>query len=167
MLFSAVRPSCWSLALWNLEMPGGLCIGIRFRAPLVNASYWVGALRAGNRRQNEYVHWLTTLLCVKNCGLPRTGEGDPALSILCAPRGSSPFIASHVDATRQGHALLLERLHVLEDLESSWLLLLFCYQPRSNYLLRMLPPHSATLAPAHDASLLQGLARSHSPISRP
>ena len=51
-------------------------------------------------------------------------------------------------------ARLLAELPLLSDLQSSWLLLRFCAEPRANHLLRSLPPTlSAEYAQAHDAAL--------------
>ena len=44
---------------------------------------------------------------------------------------------------------LLSRFPAVGDLQSAWLLLLFCASPRANYLLRMLPP-GATQALARE-----------------
>jgi len=47
---------------------------------------------------------------------------------------------------------------MLSDLQSSWLLLLYCAEPRANHLLRNLPPSlNAEYAQAHDEALWQCL----------
>ena len=64
------------------------------------------------------------------------------------------------EATKAGleppatHQELLSRLRELQDLQASWLLLLFCASPRSNYILRMLPPPATTeFSTRHDAAV--------------
>ena len=58
------------------------------------------------------------------------------------------------------HAPLLQHLPYLDDLQASWLLVLHTASTRSNYLLRMLPPHLTTqFAQQHDASITACLAQ--------
>ena len=49
------------------------------------------------------------------------------------------------------HTLLLERIPEVPDLQSAWLILLFCASTRANYLLRALPPGvTEEFAASHD-----------------
>ena len=57
------------------------------------------------------------------------------------------------------HERLLEALRGLPELQSSWLLLALCANPRANYYLRALPPsQSAPFAARHDAALNRALS---------
>ena len=63
-------------------------------------------------------------------------------------------------STHRLHQHLLDRIPHLEDLQASWLLLLFCASPRCTYLLRMCPPHiTAEFANNHDFAIVACLRR--------
>ena len=91
--------------------------------------------------------------------------GDPALpassqglQILGAPLGSSQYIEARLEETRQDHNILLDRIPAVPDLQAAWLILLLCASPRSNSLLRMLPPSAtAAFARQHDDAILSCL----------
>ena len=76
------------------------------------------------------------------------------LVVLGAPLGSAAFVRQHLQEKRRQHNTLLQRIPALSDLQSAWLLLVFCASPRANYLLRMLPPNSTTeYAREHDGAV--------------
>ena len=83
--------------------------------------------------------------------------GNPALppeqlTVLGAPLGTPEYQRHHLSQTRASHQALLDEIPSLDDLQASWLLLLYCASPRCNYLLRMLPP-TTTRQYAHDHDL--------------
>ena len=81
---------------------------------------------------------------VGNPNLPETSRG---LTVLGAPIGSGAFVQHQLRQANQQHQHLLDRIPHLEDLQASWLLLLFCASPRCTYLLRMCPPHITMTSP--------------------
>ena len=84
-------------------------------------------------------------------GLPAAEQG---MIILGAPLGSDVFTGQHLNNLSATHQELLSRLPELQDLQASWLLLLFCASPRSNYILRMLPPPAtAEFSTRHDEAV--------------
>ena len=88
---------------------------------------------------------------VGNTNLPATHQG---LTVLGAPLGSPSFVQHQLQHTLQTHQQLLQRIPTLDDLQASWLLLLFCASPRSTYLLRMCTPESTKeFAEAHDTAI--------------
>ena len=62
------------------------------------------------------------------------------LKVLGAPIGSDEFVRAQLEVTVTKHATLLQRIPALRDLQSAWLLLLFCAAPRANFHLRMATP---------------------------
>ena len=94
---------------------------------------------------------------VGNPNLPETSRG---LTVLGAPIGSGAFVQHQLRQANQQHQHLLDRIPHLEDLQASWLLLLFCASPRCTYLLRMCPPHiTAEFANNHDFAIVACLRR--------
>ena len=88
---------------------------------------------------------------VGNPNLPATHQG---LTVLGAPVGSPMFVQHQLQHTHHTHQQLLQRIPTLDDLQASWLLLLFCASPRSTYLLRMCAPDSTKdFAEAHDTAI--------------
>ena len=69
--------------------------------------------------------------------------GVPKRTVLSGRRktqlGSEAFVRRELGRKRVVQDQLLSRLPAVGDLQSAWLLLLFCASPRANYLLRMLP----------------------------
>ena len=89
--------------------------------------------------------------------LPPEQQG---ITVLGAPIGSAEHIQSHLQQTSAQHTPPLQHLPYLDDLQASWLLLLYTASTRSNYLLRMVPPHLTTqFAQQHDASITACLAQ--------
>ena len=88
---------------------------------------------------------------VGNPNLPATHQG---LTVLGAPVGSAMFVQHQLQHTLHSHQQLLQRIPTLDDLQASWLMLLFCASPRSTYLLRMCAPDSTKdFAEAHDTAI--------------
>ena len=88
---------------------------------------------------------------VGNPALPPTEQG---LTVLGAPIGHTDFIQTQLQQASQAHTGFLQDIPALDDLQASWLLLLFCASPRCNYLLRMLPPLDTTqYAQDHDTAV--------------
>ena len=52
------------------------------------------------------------------------------LNILGTPLGNPEFVRAHLERTVQKHQKLLERIPVVPDVQSSWLLLLHCASAR-------------------------------------
>ena len=68
--------------------------------------------------------------------------------------GTEAFVQRHLRDQRRNQDALLERIPTLGDLQSAWLLLLFCSSTRAKYLLRMLPPHcTAAYSREHDRAI--------------
>ena len=74
--------------------------------------------------------------------------------ILGTPLGTTPDQYHQLTHLRAQHDQLLNRIPDLDDLQASWLLLLYCASPRCNYQLRMLPPEAAAnFAADHDLAV--------------
>ena len=85
--------------------------------------------------------------------------------MLGIPIGTPEFVRSQLEQTSLKHKVLFNRLTSVEDLQSAWLLLLFCANTRVTYSLRGLPPQETEhFATEHDAdsrrclSLLLGVS---------
>ena len=73
------------------------------------------------------------------------------MKVLGTPLGHPQFVKSFLRATNEAHAVLVNRIPAIPDLQSAWLVLLFCASTRANYLLRAL--HTAAtqdFASVHD-----------------
>ena len=131
--------------------------------------------RGGHAPPN--IHTLGPDTWVGNRELPPEQQG---ITVLGAPIGTDAYAQHFLQNTSTSHRPLLEQLPHLQDLQAAWLLLLYTASPRSNYLLRLLPPaQTATFAEQHDldisrclTQLLQtdslpvdGLARAHLPLA--
>ena len=66
---------------------------------------------------------------VGNPALPFTEQG---LTVLGAPIGHTDFIQTQLQQASQAHTGFLQDIPALDDLQASWLLLLFCASPRCN-----------------------------------
>lgn len=118
-----------------------------------------GKTRLGNQagQQPPNTEDLGSSTWVGNQDLPREQQG---LTILGVPVGSTEFVQAQLQHIQENHATLLQQLPHLNDLQASWLLLLCTASPRSNYLLRLLPPNTtATFAQTHDAAVTACLAQ--------
>ena len=74
--------------------------------------------------------------------------------ILGTPVGSPEFIQRFLGNRYDVEARLWERLKQVPDLQTAWLLLLYCANPRANHLIRAISPDLvADYARAHDDRL--------------
>ena len=74
--------------------------------------------------------------------------------VLGTPLGSAEFVQCELASLSAKHQSLLDGIHQVQDLQSVWLLLLFCAVPRPNYVLRMLHPDvTRVFAAQHDCSI--------------
>ena len=98
---------------------------------------------------------------------PDTWVGDRALppeqqglTVLGAPVGTEQYVQQFLQNTLRSHRPLLEQLPDIQDLQAAWLLLLYTASPRSNYLLRLLPPaQTIAFAASHDLAISQCLSQ--------
>ena len=98
---------------------------------------------------------------------PDTWVGDRALppkqqglTVLGAPVGTEQYVQQFLQNTLRSHRPLLEQLPDIQDLQAAWLLLLYTASPRSNYLLRLLPPApTIAFAASHDLAISQCLSQ--------
>ena len=94
---------------------------------------------------------------VGNRNLPAEQQG---LTVLGAPIGTEDYVQTFLHDTLRKHLPLLEQLPAIPDLQAAWLLLLYTASPRSNYLLRLLPPsQTAHFAQHHDLEVSRCLTR--------
>ena len=83
--------------------------------------------------------------------LPPERQG---IRVLGTPLGSPQFVSKELEKVATNHQVLLDRIPHVQDLQSAWLLLLFCASPRPNYILRMLHPVATReFASQHDLSV--------------
>ena len=97
-----------------------------------------------------------------------TGDGplsQQGLRVLGIPIGTPELVRSQLAQTSLKHKVLFNWLTRVEDLQSAWLVLLFCANTRVTYSLRGLPPQETEhFATEHDAdsrrclSLLLGVS---------
>ncbi|CAK0791015.1 unnamed protein product, partial [Prorocentrum cordatum] len=93
-------------------------------------------------------------------------QGDPAATVVSIDgsrnsmlEGHGAFVAQHLEAILEEHRRLLARIPHVGDLQSSWLLLSMCANPRANFFLRALAPEdTAAFAAARDDNLANALA---------
>ena len=74
------------------------------------------------------------------------GDSEPAtrsLIALSVPIGHADFIQRKLAARLDDECRLLGELRELPDLQSAWLLLLYCASPRAQHVLRTVPPRDA------------------------
>ena len=83
--------------------------------------------------------------------MPTVRQG---IKVLGTPLGHRDFVRNHLERTSVDHQLLLDRIPMLEDLQSSWLLLVHCAAARANYMMRVVEPEAAQeFCQRHDAAL--------------
>ena len=93
---------------------------------------------------------------VGNMQLPPQQRG---ITVLGAPVGTREYKQHHLQQLQTEHNTLLQQLPHLQDLQASWLLLLWCASPRRNHQLRMLPPSvTHQFAQDHDVAVAGCLA---------
>ena len=85
------------------------------------------------------------------------GDLDDELNgvvILGTPLGKQAFVEKHASNRVEEEQLLLHELGHLEDIQCAWTLLTWSAVPRSNHIVRVVPPSlSAKYALDHDASI--------------
>ena len=68
------------------------------------------------------------------------------------------FVREHLERTREKHRILLRRIPIVPDVQSTWLLLLRCASTRANKMLRVVRPEWALdFAQAHDQEVWECL----------
>ena len=72
--------------------------------------------------------------------LPAEQQG---LKVLGAPLGTKEYVLRHGSKRLEEEERFWNKLHDLPDLQSAWLLLLYCACPRFNYTTRTVPPSLA------------------------
>ena len=81
-------------------------------------------------------------------GIPFEEQG---IKVLGSPMGHPAFVARQLERTSVKHQVLFDRIPLVEDVQSAWLLLLHCACARANYLLRVVRPSAAAgFAETHD-----------------
>ena len=121
------------------------------------------------------VHWLSIIIIIftkkKKDGIGSLGEGvwrgspnslesSRGVIILGTPVGHPAFVKAELQKKLQEQNKLLEAIPLVSDVQSAWLLLLYCGSSRANYLCRVLDPDSSEeYAVGHDANLLKCLQR--------
>ena len=78
------------------------------------------------------------------------------IRVLGTPLGTSEFVQAQLQATVESHKVLLSRIPVVPDLQSAFLVLLFCASSRATYYLRVCNPTFAErFAQQHDSQVCQ------------
>ena len=76
------------------------------------------------------------------------------------PIGTEQYVQQFLRHTLANHKPLLDQLPQIADLQAAWLLLLYTASPRSNYLLRLLPPaQTRGFAADHDLEVTRCLTQ--------
>ena len=89
--------------------------------------------------------------------LPLASRG---VEVLGAPLGSPEFVRAHADERLANERHLLDMVAHVPDVQAAWLLLLYCAAPRSDHLLRNVPPDVGDYyAQAHDRQVRGTLAQ--------
>ena len=84
---------------------------------------------------------------------------ERGIKVLGTPLGTAAFVRSRLQSTVEHHRLLLGRIPAIQDLQSAWLLLLFCASSRATYHLRVCHPEfAAPFARQHDIQVWECLA---------
>ena len=92
-----------------------------------------------------------------NHALPTCAQGFKVLGVTI---GHPDFVEEFLARITREHELLFERIPAMEDLQSAWLVLLFCAAPRANFWLRSVRPELVQqFAASHDANTWGCLAR--------
>ena len=65
---------------------------------------------------------------------------EQGILTLGTPIGTPAFVSSATAERLRDEQTLLDQLHRLPDLQSAWLLLLYCCAPRAQHILRTVPP---------------------------
>ena len=76
---------------------------------------------------------------------------ERGISVLGTPLGHWSHVKAQLRSKAASHRVLLDRIPAIQDLQSAWLLLLFCASPRENYFLKVVHPISSqAFANEHD-----------------
>ena len=80
--------------------------------------------------------------------------------VLGSPVGHEAFITAQLSIKRQEHQVLLDRIPHVTDVQTAWLLLLFCGATRANYWIWTVSPRfSGGFAQEHDEAVMRCLGR--------
>ena len=94
--------------------------------------------------------WVSQLISAR---LEPPTRGFVALGV---PIGHAEFVQRILTARLEEERRLLQELQDLPDMQSAWLLLLYCANPRARHVLRTVPPQdSVTYAAEHDRAVGQ------------
>ena len=90
--------------------------------------------------------------------MARRSSHKQGVTILGTPLGRAEFVEGQLAEKIEEHGILLDRITKVTDLQSAWILLLFCAASRANYVLRVVhPENSFQFAIHHDAGIRQCL----------
>ena len=82
------------------------------------------------------------------------------IRVLGTPLGRDDFVARHLQECLRSHQVLLDRIPEVTDVQSAWVLLLYCASARANYMLRVVRPELVEdFAVGHDLGLWTCLCR--------
>ena len=83
-------------------------------------------------------------------------EFERGIRVLGTPLCSHAFVRAQLQAIGETHELLLNRILAIQDLQSAWLLFLFCAATRATLYLRVChPKHSIQFAHQHNVNVWQ------------
>ncbi|CAK0805609.1 unnamed protein product, partial [Prorocentrum cordatum] len=86
-----------------------------------------------------------------HCGIGVNMGKTKGLVVLGTPIGHAEFVRHHMRSLLADHCFLLHRLCQVGDLQTAWLLLSMCANPRANFYMRTMAPEDALeFATAHD-----------------
>ena len=112
-----------------------------------------GTAQGWNRQDARFWKgWRGLRIRLRMCGGPELPAELLGLNILGTPLGKPEFVRDHLERTVQKHQKLLERIPVVPDVQSSWLLLLHCASARANYMTRVVEP-ARSFCEAHDVGI--------------
>ena len=119
--------------------------------PCRTASSWVGALTTVAQTLDPDAVWRG------DSQLPPDQQG---IIVLGSPVGQEAFITAQLSAKRGEHQVLLDRISCVSDVQTAWLLLLFCGATRANHWIQTVSPRlSGEFAQEHDGAVMQCLGR--------
>ena len=80
------------------------------------------------------------------------------MKVLGTPLGHTDYIRAHLEKTAAAHQILFDRIPLVEDVQSAWLLLVHCAAARANCFCRVVEPGTvADFCSTHDERLWQCL----------
>ena len=87
-------------------------------------------------------------------------EAQQGMKVLGTPLGHPSYVEAYLQKKVRDQQTFLERIPAVQDLQSSWSLLVHCASARSNYLLRVVTPESvANYARLHDDGMWRCFCR--------